>query len=321
LSTRRAVARVEGGGSEEIDPADIDGLLKKPGTVLWLDIDSPDPADIRLLDEEFGFHELALEDAIKRGQRPKVDEYDDYYFIVLYSARVTRTKRIETHEIHCFWGSNYLVTLHRGRVAEIDTAIHRWQTNKEFQEHGVAYQVYALLDAVIDTLFPALDAITERISDLEDELLSGKLWIMQRALELRREMLHLRRVLGPSRDVLNVLVRRDIPIFPAALSPYFTDVHDHAMRAVESMELQRDFLGNVIDAQLSLVSNRLNQSMLRLTAITVCFMVPAVVTGLYGMNFQYMPELSQPWGYPYALGLIAALVAAAIFAFRRIGWL
>lgn len=321
MSQRRAVAHLRDGTPQDIDPETVDGLLARPETLLWLDIESPTSEDILLLGKQFGFHELALEDADKRGQRPKVDEYEGYYFIVVYSTAVTDDRHVETNEIHCFWGPNYLVTLHPERVPEIEAAIHRWTITHEHRKHGVAYQVYALLDAIVDSHFPALDTIGERIGDVEERLLSGDDSIMEQALQLRREMLEFRRVMGASRDVMNVLVRRDIPIFPSALVPYLADVHDHAMRAVEGLEMQRDYLGNVIDAHLSIVSNRLNKSMLRLTSATVCVMLPAAIAGIYGMNFQHMPELEQAWGYPYALTLIFGSVGLALVIFRRIGWL
>ncbi len=321
MSDVRAVAHLPDGTAGEVDPASIDGLLRDGGALLWLDIQDATEGDIALLRKEFGFHELALEDAALRGQRPKVDEYDGYYFIVLYAAGSLSDGSIRTHELHCFWGENYFVTLHDGPVPEVEAAVERWRSSHERAEHGVAYQVYALLDAVIDGYFPVVDGVADRIEDLEGRIFEADAETIREVFALRRELLAARRVLAPSRDVLNVLVRRDVPVFPAALIPYLADVYDHTIRVLDTLDLHRELLATAVETHLSVTSNRLNQTLRTMAALTIGIMVPTLIAGIYGMNFQRMPELEWPLGYPLALALMAASGGALFWVFKRIGWL
>lgn len=318
---QRAIAHLRDGTVQEVDLASIDELLRDPRGLLWLDIQDPTQEDLNILREEFAFHELALEDARKGHQRPKLDEYQDYYFLVVYAARITPEGRIAPQEIRAFWGKNYMVTLHEGPVEEVELALRRWATSHERRQHGVAYQMYALLDAVVDGYFPAVDAIGERIEDMESRIFSGDGSMMREVFRLRRQLLEVRRFLGPSRDVLNELIRRDLPVFPPALVPYLSDVYDHSIRAIDTLDLQRDLLATAMDSHLSATSNRLNQSMRALTAITIALMAPTLIAGIYGMNFRYMPEVDWVWGYPWALGLMLAVAGLAIVLARRFRWL
>ena len=321
MAELRAVAHLPDGTAEDVDPATIDALLGHGGALLWLDVQDPADAEIALLREEFGFHELALEDAARRDQRPKVDEYDGYYFIVLYTAESVSGGSIRTHELHCFWGQNYFVTLHDGPVPEVRAAVERWQSSHERAEHGVAYQVYALLDAVIDGYFPVVDGVADRIEDVERRIFEADAETLRDVFALRRELLTARRVLAPSRDVLNILIRRDVPVFPAALIPYLADVYDHTIRVLDALDLHRDLLATAVESHLSVTSNRLNQTLRTMAALTIGIMIPTLIAGIYGMNFQRMPELEWPFGYPIALGLMAAAMGVLFWLFKRIGWL
>ncbi|MBM2809647.1 MAG: magnesium and cobalt transport protein CorA [Chloroflexi bacterium] len=321
MGRRLAVVQAGNGTMGEVDPSTIDSVVADPGSLLWLDIAQPSDDDVTLLRDEFCFHELALEDALRRSQRPKVDEYDGYYFIVLYSASTVDGGQIDTHEVHCFWGKNYVVTLHDDPVIEIEEAIKRWQSSSERRRFGVASQVYSLLDAVIDGYFPVLDAMAERVEDLESRVFESRQPAIREVFEVRKALIGARRVMGPSRDVLNVLTRRDVAIFPSELVPYLADVYDHSIRVIDALDLQRELLSSVIESHLSIVSNRLNETMRTLTALTIGVMVPTLIAGIYGMNFHFMPELEQPWGYPAALGLMAASMVGSFLLFRRVGWL
>lgn len=322
MSEHHAIAHLRDGSIREIRPDDIDAVLAERGTLLWLDIAQPTPEDIALLHREFSFHELALEDALRRGQRPKVDDYEGYYFIVIYAAGLGRDGSIRAYEIQCFWGANYFVTLHDDPIPEIQAAIQRWAAGHEDRRHGVAFQVYALLDAVIDGYFPVMDAAAERIDALEREVFRGSAeTVLESCMSLRGELLRARRLLAPARDLLTELVRRDVPVFPRTLIPYLVDVHDHAIRAIDSLDLQRDLLATVVESYTSVTANRLNQTVRTLTALTVSLMVPTLIAGIYGMNFEHMPELDWPYGYPLALGIMALAVGGLVVVFRRLRWL
>src|SRR6266508_207163 len=319
MSPCRAVARMPDGNVSTVDLSRIDELLVDQGSAVWLDIQDPAESDINVLRQEFGFHELSLEDATRREQRPKVDEYPGYYFIVLYAA--SAADGIGTHEIHCFWGKNYVVTLHDGPLAAVDTAIKRWASADDPRERTVAHQVYALLDAVVDEYFPVLDAVAERIAEIEDDIFDARQQTLRELFEIRRQLLNARRTLAPSRDVINSLLRRDIPVFPPELVPYLADVYDHAIRVIDTLDLQHDLLSSAVETYLSVTSNKLNQTMRTLTALTIALMVPTLIAGVYGMNFRNMPELEWPVGYPFALTLMAFIAGALLLLFKRIGWL
>ena len=322
MSEQHAIAHFPDGSIREIPRDQISELLAQRGTLLWLDIEQPGADDLALLHRELAFHELSLEDALRGEQRPKVDEYNGYYFIVIYAARLNPSREIETDEIHCFWGANYFVTLHQNGIPEIREAIQRWASGHEERRHGVAYQAYALLDAVIDSYFPVLDAVAERIDALETRVFSPHPGtVIQNCFHLRRELLSARRVLAPARDLLNELIRRDVPVFPLSLVPYLIDVHDNAIRVIDNLDLQRDLLSTVVESHLSVTSNRLNQTMKTLTALTVGLMVPTLIAGIYGMNFKYMPELDWTLGYPFSIALMAGLVGVLMFIFKRVDWL
>jgi magnesium transporter len=321
VSIQRAIAQIGDAPPHEVECTDVRELLHDERARIWLDIEAPGPDDIALLRDAFNFHELALEDALRRKQRPKVDEYGDFYFIVLYAAASTRERPILTHEVHCFWGRNYVVTLHEVPMPEIKAAVARWIAADAHHDLGVAYQVYALFDAILDGYFPAVDELADRIEDLEQDVFDGAPGVIEAVFSMRRQLLDARRVLGPTRDVLNVLIRRDVPIFPTELVPYLADVYDHSIRVIDTLDLQRDLLSSAVDSYLSITSNRLNQSVRTMTALTIGLMVPAFIPAIYGMNFHYLPELDFQYGYPLALlGMLVSTVVI-LFVFRRVGWL
>jgi len=262
---------------------------------------------------------------------------------VMYAAECSTEGKLVTHEIHAFWGGNYLVTVHQGPIPEIDHAISRWRVDakrlpqprvqqglrlpfrrtsaRERLSSGVPFQVYALLDAIVDGYFPVLDALAERIDEIEDRVFDADNSLVREIFAMRRELIEARRVLAPSRDVLNELLRRNVPVFPLALEPYLSDVFDHTLRAIDALDLQRDLLASAMDTYLSAASNRLNQTMRTMTALTVGLMLPTLIAGIYGMNFDEIPELH--WGYGYPIALILMVISAgALFAvFKRVGWL
>ena len=181
---------------------------------------------------------------------------------------------------------------------------------------------YSLLDALVDEYFPVLDDIAERAEDLEEAIiLAGQPILQAEILRIRRELLMIRRVAGPERDVMNVLVRRDPPLFGSKEIVYFQDVYDHLLRVTDSVDIYRDMLSSVLDANLSMVSYTLNVVVKRLTSSSIILMSISIVAGIYGMNFVFMPELDWRWGYPFALGLMVLIAAAEVAIFRRIDWL
>lgn len=301
---------------------DLSELITHKQTTIWVDIVDPTPEEIDRIGEEFHFHPLALEDVARGDQRPKVDQYDEYQFIVFYGLTIS-ADRCQSREVDIFLGKHYMVTFHKSDLPIIAEIADRWRTNAvKLGNHGVGFLLHSLLDALVDEYFLVLDDIAERSERLEEAIiLAGQPTLQAEILRLRRELLLIRRVAGPERDVLNVLVRRDPPLFGSKEIVYFEDVYDHLLRVTDTVDIYRDMLSSVLDANLSMVSYTLNVVVKRLTSFSIILMSISIIAGIYGMNFVFMPELDWHWGYPFALGLMVVIAAAEVGIFRRIGWL
>ena len=313
---------IDGKGRHSDVPLDKIGEVLAKGTrsLLWLDVVSPTDDDFRLLSEEFAFHPLAIEDAAKRSQRPKIEFYDRYVFLIFYEVELAASPNAQ--QISFFVGSNYLVTVHDRTCTAIAETAARWTDHPtEVGQRGVSSLVYSLLDAIVDEYFPISDALSDRIDDLEARIFESRDTRPQREIfALRKDLAAIRRVLGPERDVLNVLLRRDTPVFDDEAIPYFQDVYDHVLRVTDNVDAHRDLLGSALDSYLSVTSNRLNQIMKTLTASSIILMSMTLVASIYGMNFDNIPELHWEFGYAWAIGLMAIIGASLAVLFKRIDW-
>ncbi len=307
------------------------GLRPGDQDFIWIDILRPVPADVDLLQATFQFHPLALEDVLSQHQRPKVDEYQGYYFVVLYAARFNPSAtQADTSELQFFWGHNFLVTIHVDPFSEIETVARRLSTGEMGPVTGnqdrlvaVPDLVYRIVDDVVDGYFPVVDAIAEHSEDLEEAMFgaSSGPHVLQAIFSLKKDLLHLRKVITPSRDVLNVLLRHDLPLMREEFQPFFQDAYDHTVRVIDSLDTYRDLLSSSIDVYLSIASNNVNQAVKVMTAVTAILMVDALIAGVYGMNFRFIPELEWAYGYSWALGLMAGASLALWLLFRRIRWM
>src|SRR6266508_3333353 len=317
------VCRADGHFRSTVDPEDISDIIKRKDQFVWLDIQAPQEADIGLLRDEFKFHPLAIEDATRPHERPKVDSYDGYYFLVFYAVIYDEAKnRLQTEAMNLFVGANYLVSVHEGEIRAIDETIKRWQKDEEEFGQDAGAILYALLDTITDDYFPVIDRLADRVEALE-ELIFERFQesALQDVFSLKRDLLSVRRIVAPERDVLNVLIRREVPIFERNSILYLQDVYDHIVRITDSIDTYRDLLSSALDAFLSVQSNRLNQIVKVLTIASIVLMSDALIAGIYGMNFEFMPELHWVSGYPYALGLMVVIGAALVAFFRWRKWL
>ena len=312
--------------STPMAPASLSSL---PGNVVlqdphWIDLHAPTLEEMQTLASHFGFHPLSVEDALDpRAQRPKLDRYDAYRYIIFYEFDVpTETGPGKPHEFHVFWGRDYVVTVHEGDVGVVEEAKRRWR----LQEYDGAYDctalVHTILDVAVDSALPVIDAMTERVEELEDMVFERQHEnLAQRGQVIRRDLVALRRILMPERDIV-VGIGRD-PWIGAntELVRYFDDIYDHVTRAAESVDTEREIVTGVLESYLSAVSNSLNEVMKTLTVAATILMTMSVIVGIYGMNFVHMPELGWKLGYPLALGLMGASAAALLAYFRRQRWL
>jgi magnesium transporter len=309
----------------DIPLEEINEVLGRPDELLWIDAFDPSPEDFELLRKEFGFHPLAMEDVARLQQRPKVDFYDNFILVIFYSLAVERTadRTIAPVQIGIFLGRNYVVTVHDRAIAALEETSDRWCRNVEqIGTRNIALLVYSILDAVVDAYFPVLDDISDRLDVLERRILDHTdVQAQQEIFRLKKELVAIRKIVAPERDVLNVLLRRDTPIFDANVVVYFQDVYDHILRVTDAVDAYRDLLSSALDFYLASASNRLNEVVKTLTALTIILMSMTLIASVYGMNFVHMPELRWHQGYLWALGLMAVIGASVAALFRRIDWL
>lgn len=301
----------------------ISNVLEMNGALVWVDVIAPTADDLRLIEEEFGFHHLAIEDASLVHERPKVDQYDTFLLIIFYAMTHDASESgIDLQQVSIFAGSNFVVTLHRAELPVLDAVGDRWQlTHARISNHAAGLLVYSILDAVVDAYLPVIDHVSDRI-DLIEEAIFGRFApaTQQEIFHLKRDLLQMRKVLTPERDVMNVLMRRDTPVYSDETLRYFQDIYDHLLRVLDSVDTYRDLLSSALDSYLSVLSNRMNRVMKTLTASSIILMSMTLVASVYGMNFVHMPELQWQLGYPMALGIMVAIMISLGALFKRIDW-
>ena len=302
--------------------AGISDLRADKQNVIWADVTDPSSDDFLALAEEFGFHHLSIEDCQHQHQRSKIQAYKGYYFIVVYEAAlVGADDELELRELSIFLGQNYLVTVHTRPIRAIGTAENIWHEWTDQAEHGSALLAYLMMDAIVDDYFPLLDILSERTHGLEEQIFGEfQSGAIEQVFSLKKHLLALRRSITPLRDVFNVLLRREQAIFSRETLVYFQDVYDHIIRVADSIDSLREMLGSTMDAYLSVSSMRTNRVMKRLTSISTILMSMTLVAGIYGMNFDIMPELKWKYGYIFALGSMVIVGLGLYTYLRKVGW-
>jgi magnesium transporter len=309
--------------TENCIAADISELREVDGNIIWADVSDPTSHDFQELAEEFGFHHLSIEDCQNEHQRPKVEEYTGYYFIVLYEAELAGPNdRLELRELNIFLGKNYLVTVHSRPIRAIATASRLWHEWTDRAEQGAGLLAYLLIDGIVDDYLPLLDIMSDRMDDLEDSIFGEwRAESIEEIFSIKKKLLYLRRAITPLRDVFNTMLRREQPIFPRETHVYFQDVFDHLIRVADTIDTLRDMLGSTMDAYLSVSGNRMNKVMKRLTSISTILMSVTLIAGIYGMNFVLMPELRWRYGYVYALLSMVGVGLALYVYLKKIKWI
>jgi magnesium transporter len=295
-----------------------------PNAIVWLDLTNPGDQDLEKIGKIFNLHPLALEDATREHQRPKLEDYEEFYFVVFYSVTMNEKQELNISEVDMFLSKTYLITVHEHAIPELDEVEHRWGRNSKQLEWGIGVLLYSMLDTIVDNYFPIVDALVDQAEELEDRIFEDRTRrgrITYDLLDLKKRFLALRRVATPERDVLNVLTNRDSPIFDEHVTIYFRDVYDHITKLAETIDLYRDQVNTIMDANLSLVSNDLNQVMRTLTVASIILMADSLVAGVYGMNFEIIPELHWHFGYAYALVLMVGISVLLFLIFRRLKWI
>ena len=321
-----------------VDCAVYDDGVRRPGQVpldqifeaardhvrsfAWIGLSSPTEDEFDQLRGEFGLHPLAIEDAVKAHQRPKIELYGDTLFVVLKPARyVDRTEIIQVTEVMLFIGAGFVVTVRHGGAALTDVR-DMLEGRPELLSCGPGAVLHAVLDSVVDGYEEALADLDTDVDELEDDVFRpGKGNHAERIYRMKREVLELRRAVLPLTAPMDRLTSRDVPWIAAELRPYFRDVHDHLLRAADHVDQLDSLLTSVLGAQLTQVTVAQNEDMRKISAWVAIAAVPTMLAGIYGMNFHHMPELTWSYGYYWILGVMAIACGLLYALFRRSGWL
>lgn len=304
----------------------LDGVLPPPeGTgVTWIHIDGLH--DIPLLEQmggTFSLHPLTLEDILNTEQRPKSEDHDTYFYIVLKLFRQDDNDGFVPEQISIVFGSNWLISLQEKEGKQFDSVRERLRNEKgRLRKAGADYLAHALLDVIVDRFFSVLDKFGEQIETVEEKLVGRPSPETLRSIQgLKREMIFLRKSVWPLREMIGGLARSDSSLIRESSVIYFRDIYDHVVQVIDTIETYRDMLSGMLDIYLSSVSNRMNEIMKVLTLIATIFMPLTFLAGIYGMNFKYMPELEWRWGYFVILGLMAVIAVIMLNYFKRKKWL
>jgi len=300
---------------------EIRGYLKGPGSFVWVALKDPAEGEFQVLQEKFSLHELAVEDASHGHQRPKMDEYGSSLFIVLHVIERSGDE-LSQGEVAIFVGPGYIVSVRRNAQLGFADVRRRCEQEPELLRHGPAYVLYALMDAVVDRYFPVLEDLAEEAENIEERIFKGQNTRAQiEALYgLRRKLMLLDRATGPLLEVTGKLHGGRVPPICSGLHEYFRDVYDHLIRLKQSIENLREMATTVMSVNLSLITINENEVTKRLASYAALVAVPTMIAGVYGMNFDNMPELGWRWGYPLALGSMVIIDLYLVYRFRKAGW-
>lgn len=297
----------------------------REGHFVWIGLYEPSEEEMKLVQAELGLHDLAVEDAHRAHQRPKLEEYGDGLFVVLRTVLWNPEKRtVERGETHVFVGPRYVVSIRHGETGSYAPVRGRCEATPGHLALGPAYVLYAIMDFVVDNYFAVIEHFEDRVGKLEEAIFGNRPQrdTTHRIYDLKRRLIQVKRAVSPLVEVCNRLTRYDgYKIIPDAVRPYFRDVYDHVVRINDSTDGLRELLSSALDANLALVSIRQNDIMKLLAGWAAIVAVPTLLAGIWGMNFEDMPELRRPWGYPLALTLIAGAMGVLFWRFRRAGWL
>ena len=305
--------------------ADIsDHLEGDESAVVWLDLRNPDRDDLSVLGEEFGLHPIAIEGAIFRHERPRLDRYRTHLFLTAYGTHLDAgTGHLHTTEIAAFVTQRALITVRKDDGLDIGAVVERWDTSPDLARFGVGYLLHGLLDYIVDGHFDAVQSLDDSVDELEDQLFAQvpqNMAVQRRSFELRRSLVLLRRVTIPMREVVNALMHHDLRVVSDEMMPYYRDVYDHVLRAAEWTDSLRDLVTTILETNLTIQGNRLNVITKKVTSWAAIIAVPTLITGFYGMNVPY-PGADSEWGFIAAMITMIVAMIVLYLAFRRRDWL
>jgi magnesium transporter len=316
------VAYQDGRKIADIPPEDISLYVSRPECLVWVALKDPEPDELESMRSEFGLHELAVEDARHGHQRPKIDEYEASLFVVLHTVEMADGE-IRTGEIDVFVGKNYVLSVRRRSLQGFASVRARCEQEPELLKQGSGFVLYALMDAVVDRYFPVIQALEAELEELEERIFAAasERSTVQALYTLKQKLTTLQHAVRPLMAAAGKLYGGRVPQVCMRTQEYYRDVDDHLMRISQSLEALRDMVSTAISVNLSLISLQENETTKRLAAYAALVAVPTMIAGLYGMNFEHMPELKWAFGYPAAIALMVALDVYFFFRLRKAKWL
>ena len=306
----------------EIKPDDISEYVRRPECFVWVALKDPGPGELAAMQHEFGLHELAVEDARHGHQRPKVEEYDDSLFVVLQMVEMVEGE-LRVGEVDIFAGPNYILSVRSKAEKGFRDVRARCEREPELLKNGSGFVLYALMDAVVDRYFPVIDALETELEHLEERMFAGGSVRanIEEMYALRQKLMVLKHAVGPLHDGVGKLYGGRVPGICIGSQEYYRDVYDHLSRVNQSIDALREMVTTALSVNLSLITLQENETTKRLAACAALVAVPTLIAGVYGMNFEHMPELEWQFGYPLAIGIMLAIDAYLFYRFRKSGWL
>jgi magnesium transporter len=315
------VAYEDGRKVAEIPLSEVRAYTSRPNAFVWVAVKDPEASELGALQEEFNLHELAVEDAQHGHQRPKIEEYGSAMFVVLRTVELDNDELL-TGELLIFVGLKYVISVRRGVRQGFSDVRKRCEEEPELLRHGPAYVLYTLMDTVVDRYFPVLDRLREEIEEIEERIFAGQTTRanIESLYGLKRKAITLEHAGSPLLEVTAKLHGGRVPPSCLQLQEYFRDVYDHLLRLKQSIDSLRDMVTTAMSVNLSLITMNENEVVKRLAAYAALVAVPTLIAGIYGMNFDVMPELRWTWGYPAALASMVGVDLYLVYRFKKANW-
>lgn len=307
-----------------IEIEDISDVLLEPHGFVWIGLHEPNEQLLKQIKEEFRLHELAIEDAHRAHQRPKLESYGDTLFIVLRTIQVNPDNRqIEFGETHFFLGRNFIISIRHGSSRAYSDVRSRCESTPHLLRKGPGFALYAVMDSIVDQYFPVIDSLETDLETLEEKIFGeqSSRETTEQIYHLKRQFVEVKRGIAPLIDICNRLMRFDLELIPEDTHPYFRDIYDHAIRINEMVDSGRELLATALEANFSLISISQADVQKRFAGWAAIIAIPTMIAGIYGMNFRFMPELQWEYGYPMVLAMTAISCGLIYGLFKRAGWL
>ncbi len=306
----------------KVKEVSLKSLKRTKYTQVWIDITSPSKKDFEQILKHIGLHKLTIEDCLTPNAGIKIEQFDHYNFIIIYGIEKVK-KKIKPYEVDVIQGKNFVITSHKKKIKYFEKMIENKDVLSPVMKRGSDFLMHSLIDKTVDNFFPVLDSVEEEVDKVERQIFknkdSGKL--LNYLFDIKRYLFTVRKIASTQREVIGLLAKKKFNFISVQAEVYFRDVYDHTIRINDMVDGYREILTSALEVHLSLVSNKMNDVMKVLTIIATIMMPLTLITGLYGMNFKFMPEIYWRYGYPIVIGFMILVAGTMLYYFKKKGWL